>query len=829
MKSKRMMKTVTKTALANFRQNRGRNLLSGIAVALTTFLIFVVLTVGYGMIQTKNAAVNEYYPTWHMMFRHVSQENAEKLKLHEEIETLGMREDFGQIVDDDAMTVLISMDDTAVELNKMELIEGTFPKGKHDIVLSEGILKELGIQADIGDEVTIPYQLYEDGGRGDLKEDRFTICGFMETGDTSREQKTYSALTSMEYMKEQVPEEERAYRVMLRLADADKMTTDEIEDRAKEIAADFDVAEANVVENGEYLWANYVDPAFITGIAAIVLIVVLAGILTIYSIYYVSMTPKVQEYGKLKALGATKKQVRQIVFREGMLTAAIAIPAGLLVSTISSKIILSVMVGTMEEANEFTKLQAEVIRNGEVQLLYPWIYVLTIVTTLLTVYISLMKPMRTAAKVSPVEAMRYHGEGFSKKRKRKGYKDLTLFRLTKANLSRNKKRTVITTATLGATGILVMVFATILSCCNPKEMAKEDIESDYRIGLETWSDDKLNPDRDWRVMQQNNPMNEEFLEQVQSVPGVTEVKPKKFMSIELPDYQYPGEDGGWSTMLYGVDESYAKVLEKGIIDGNVTYEELQKGDKIIVDKIFLYWFPDVKTGDQIRMILYNGEAELEKTFEVAAIGEYSQSLSGADFMAAESVLDDLSDYNLIYRYDITVEQEKKEDAYQQLGTLADASGLMEFKSYEDYVSRWESSVQLISVGAYAFLLILGGICLMNLVNTMLNSIHTRRRELGMMQAIGLSEKQLIRMLQMEGLFYTVGTLAVSLGIGSLAGYGTFLYAKAKHMLNIKVYHYPIIQAVALAVIVAAVQMLLTYVISRSFRKQSLIERVRYSE
>lgn len=823
------MKTVTKTALANFKQNRGRNLLSGIAVALTTFLIFVVLTVGYGMIQARSAAVNEYYPTWHIMYRQVSQENAEKLKLHEGIETLGLREDFGQIVDDDAMIVLISMDDTAVELNKVELAEGTFPRDKNEIVLSEEILEELGIRADIGDEVTIPYQLYEDGGRGDLKEDRFTICGFLETGDSSREQKTYFALTAKEYMEAQVPEEEREYRVVFRLADADSMTTDEMEDRAKEIAADFDVVEANVVENGEYLWANYVDPAFAAGMAVIVLIVVLAGILTIYSIYYVSMIPKVQEYGKLKALGATKNQIRRIVFREGMLTAVIAVPAGLLISTVCSRMILAVMAGFTEETDDFMKLQAELIRSGRVQILFPWIYALTIAASLFTVCISLMKPMRAAAKVSPVEAMRYNGENSSKKKIRKGYQDLTLFRLTKANLSRNKRRTVITTVTLGVTGILVIIVATILSCCNPKEMAKEDIESDYRIALDTWSDDKLNPDRDWRVMQQNNPMNEEFLEQVQNISGVTEVKVKKVIDIELPEYEYPGEDGGWQTMMFGADESYAKIIEKGIIDGNVTYKELQEGNKIIVDKTFLHWFPEVRVGDRIHMILYNGEEELEKSFEVAAIGEYSLAMSGVDFLTAESVLDELSDYNLNYWCEVTVEEEKKEEAYEQLEALADVSGVMETKSYEDSVGQWETSVQFISVAAYAFLVILGGICLMNLVNTMLNSIHVRRRELGMMQAIGLSEKQLIRMLQMEGLFYTVGTLAVSLGIGSLAGYGVFLYAKSEHMMNIKVYHYPVVQAAVLAVVVAAVQILLTYVISRNFRKQSLIERVRYSE
>ena len=86
-------------------------------------------------------------------------------------------------------------------------------------------------------------------------------------------------------------------------------------------------------------------------------------------------------------------------------------------------------------------------------------------------------------------------------------------------------------------------------------------------------------------------------------------------------------------------------------------------------------------------------------------------------------------------------------------------------------------MMIFGVIGYAFLIILGAIGIMNLINTMINSIYTRRRELGMIQAIGMSEKQLVRMMQLEGLFYTAGTLLVSLGLGSLAGYGVFLYAK----------------------------------------------------
>ena len=136
---------------------------------------------------------------------------------------------------------------------------------------------------------------------------------------------------------------------------------------------------------------------------------------------------------------------------------------------------------------------------------------------------------------------------------------------------------------------------------------------------------------------------------------------------------------------------------------------------------------------------------------------------------------------------------------------------------------------IISLAGYAFLIILGAIGVMNLINTMINRIYTRKHELGMIQAIGMSEKQLVRMMQTEGLFYTMGTLAVSLGLGSLAGYCVFLFAKADGMLNITVFHYPVIQAVILAATVTVIQLLLTYGVSRSFWRLRLIERVRYSQ
>ena len=116
------MKTVTKTALANLKLHRGRNLISGFAILLTTLLIFFTITIGMAAGSVELAAVNVYYPTYHAMFRGVTEENVQRLESQNEIETMGLREDFAYGVDDDADIGFYAMDEEGIRLSKIELV-----------------------------------------------------------------------------------------------------------------------------------------------------------------------------------------------------------------------------------------------------------------------------------------------------------------------------------------------------------------------------------------------------------------------------------------------------------------------------------------------------------------------------------------------------------------------------------------------------------------------------------------------------------------------------------------------------------------------------------
>ena len=87
----------------------------------------------------------------------------------------------------------------------------------------------------------------------------------------------------------------------------------------------------------------------------------------------------------------------------------------------------------------------------------------------------------------------------------------------------------------------------------------------------------------------------------------------------------------------------------------------------------------------------------------------------------------------------------------------------------------------------------------------------------------------IYILAPEGIFYTVGTLIISIGVGSLAGYPLFLYAKRTGMFDISTYHYPVTAAIIIILTLFVIQMLLAIFIAKSVRKDSLIERIRFSE
>lgn len=820
------MKMTTRVAYCNMRHYKSKNILIGIAIILTTLLLFVIPSIGKDMVEVNFAVINKIYPTWHALYRNVDESTVMKLAAHHDVKTYGLRSDAGYMNLEDATVSMMYMDRTGMELYKVKLKEGQLPQKENDIVVSKGILEALGQNGKIGDTITVPYQILKDDGLDYTKEKDFRICGFLADNENSKEQKQYTSLVSEAFLKAEIPVEQVKYRFLLQVNGQKGNTTADYTETIQNIARQFGISEDDMNINKEYLAANYVDPATIPVIVGIMLIVVLAGIITIYSVYYVSMNQRVREFGKLKAIGATKRQLRQIVLREGMGVALFAIPIGLLIGTVAVKVVLLQFVEHAKDSNVLITEAYKVVAKGEVQLYYWWIYLLAIAVTLCTVYLSLMKPMRMAAKVSEIEAMRYQGGSKRQKSSRKGYQFLNIGRLTKRNLAENKKKSTITIVSMAVTGIFVMMVATVLSCANPMESAKSSIVGQYEISPIVESGNKEHPEYEWAEVQKNNPLNEGLKQQIEELDGVERVD--VFTALKVSGGPFEEKIG--TEFINGVPEEYAEELKKGITEGNVTYEELKSGDKVILDRALLHWYPDIKVGDKLKLNIHDGDNTFQKEIEVAAIGEYGRGLTNYNcLIMAKEGAEKLTINNSSSYFQVIADKDYDEALEASLQAIVDGSGRLQMRTWKNEYDTWKNAIQMTRGACYAFIIILAAISIMNLINTMINSVHVRKKELGMMQAIGMSDRQLMKMLQLEGIFYTVGTLIISIGVGSLAGYPLFLYAKRTGMFDISTYHYPVTAAIIIILTLFVIQMLLAIFIAKSVRKDSLIERIRFSE
>ena len=816
------MKMETKIALSNMKFYKSKNILTGIAIFLTTLLLFLIPTAGLGMLSAEDAAINEVYPSWHALFQNISPDTSTRLSSHHLIKNGGKSCDLGCTTNGNIQNSLIFMDKTACNLCHLSLTEGSFPKKENEITVSRKFLDLLSLDLNVGDTLPLSYQvLREDGLDHAVKKD-FVISGFLADAQGSEKQSSFFSLISRSLLKKEFSKKEIRYSFLFQINSGIENTTDEMESQIGQLARQFDIRDTDVKINKEYLGANYIDPSYFPVLISIMVIIIICGILTIYSIYYLSIGERVQELGKIKAIGATPRQLKKIVLREGMLVAGIAIPAGLLLGSLLVKPLFLVLFHFYKEENELTAVMQNLLKEGRLSLWIPWIYPVAALVTLYSVYLALLHPMRTASRISEMEAIRYQEKGASSKQNRKGYLNLSVARLARIHLANNKKRSLLTICSMAVTGVLFISVATVLSCASPEEAADNSITGEYMFSVKVSFGDKEHPELEWREIQKHNPLTEKFRQEILQIKGVQDVvcfPAAYFSSDALPD-----DPNG----ILGVPKSQKEILEQGIVEGHISYEELKSGNKAIMDKNLLHWYPDLKIGDILHVTFDNGENSISRKIKIAAIGDYPIGFSNYNYLLmAEDGLKGFSKYSLNHYYCVFASEKYDPAVESQLKALGKKQGNLQLTSWNDHYETWKKGISMIKMGCYLFLGILGVICIMNMINTMISSIHAHKKELGMLQAIGMSDRQLSTMLLSESSFYTLGSIWIAAIGGSALGYPVFLWAKKAAIFNISSFHYPFAALLLMIVVLLLVQTVTSLLVSHAVKKDSLIDRIRF--
>ncbi|HBL5324799.1 TPA: FtsX-like permease family protein [Clostridioides difficile] len=795
------MINTTKIAKSNLKQNKSKSILIIITIILSTLMLssIGIYIVDAGAYQKENTI--KYSGNYQGILANVDEKQADILSNHADVELTGEMNGVGvEKLEDDSNISLAYMNEDALKLNSFEFIKGKLPSKENEIVLDSGALKALGYKnKDLGEKIKISYDDY----KSDKKiEKEFIISVILKTSEISEAGKYYYAIISESYMRNTRDMSQEDFNIYVKLNDKSNLSIEQAKSKLNKIANDVGLDTINVAVNENYINALKPDMETIMGGVFVGLVIVLSSILVIYNIFYISIVTKVQEFGKLRAIGATKKQVKNIVFKEGFILAGIAIPIGIILGYVLANIIIKSFMDIDVKSSRLPVILS------------------VVVISFISVVLSLLKPMKVASKVSIVDAVRYTGNKISNKSKRKGYKNINLKRLSHANLERNKKRTYMTLASLILSGTIFITVSTALESFDAEKMAREHFPYDIEVRLSGYemNSDK-NPKDNLNILQMDNPLSKDFFNQIKNMEGIKRIESARSVKIGMEDYDVEFK----YDLLQSINENDVKSLNKNIIDGKINLERLQTGDEIVITHVDTAKEMGVKAGDKIRLTLYDGDKKIKKEFKVQAI-----AMGVPSFGIGKDFIDRTLKYDSTSSLGIYTEEGKYQEIKDSIKKIAKNNGFLETDFIDSRIESNKATISFIKIMGYTLTGIIGVIGFMNLVNTMITSIVTRKKELGMLQAIGLTNKQLVKMLNSEAMYYTSGMMIGSILFGGILGYIAVIFLK-KTGLSYATYSLPIVPILLMIVCILIAQFITTYLIGRSFNKESLIDRVRYSE
>lgn len=394
-----------------FKAGKSRNVIVGVAIALTTLLFTAIFTLGSGLMDTvQDQNIRRQGGDGQAVLNYISDQIYEDVKDHPLIDKIAYTKAVSYRLQYPGMekwpSDLWYMDDMALEFARYTPTTGRRPQAENEIIADTRTLEILGVPAEVGQTVTLQYDI-----KGTQYTTDFTLCGFWETDMLSGIGRlivskafvdAHSELLTYTYPEDNDYSGIVAAYVMFRGGGA-------VEPKLQKLLSEtgytcdimggspsdsnYVIARVSPAYQGGELLGN---PALLlSGLAGILLIMV-TGYLIIYNIFQISVIQDIQSYGQLKTLGTTSRQIRRLIGRQSLRLSAIGIPIGLLAGFLIGKALMPfLMNGTVYSAEAGVKVSAN-----------PFIFLGAAAFAFLTVWLSVRKPAKIAGFVSPIEAVR---------------------------------------------------------------------------------------------------------------------------------------------------------------------------------------------------------------------------------------------------------------------------------------------------------------------------------------------------------------------------------------------------------------------------------------
>jgi putative ABC transport system permease protein len=314
-------------------------------------------------------------------------------------------------------------------------------------------------------------------------------------------------------------------------------------------------------------------------------------------------------------------------------------------------------------------------------------------------------------------------------------------RLAERNALRNPRRT-------GATGAALMIGLALVACLSvvgSSMVASATSELDKTVGADF-------------IVQGNQRIVPQAEKAMQDTPGLEHVTRYKMLDAELTSPDGKTDDDG----VTAADPTYAEDVRRTTTEGELSAAYGTDAMSVGSDYAEKH---GVHVGDTISVAFKGGETAKLK---VAAITSDDVAIDqGARYISIETMrkylpAESVPPNTIMFA---KAEEGQADQAYAALKKSLDAYPQYQVADQTDYKQELKDQVGQLLNMVYGLLALAIIVAVLGVVNTLALSVVERTREIGLMRAIGLSRRQLRRMIRMESVVIALFGALLGLGLG----------------------------------------------------------------
>ena len=735
--------------------------------------------------------------------------------------------------------------------NELKLVDGSFPKNENEIVISNHVITNGGLNYKVGDIVTFTYGSRNIDGDITLANSELVDGEFLTNEGTHTykivgivDRSNFESYSASGYTVFTLDVNSDKGNVNLYVMfNKNKKIIKQSEELAKELNynGDINYNSTLLALYGESTYGNVMSS--MGGMMIIMLSLVSIGcIIVIYNSFAISVMERKKEFGLLSSIGATKRQLSHTVFFEAVVVGVIGIILGILGAYIGIGCVILIINNLISDMLEY---KLHLVTN-------PLFIIIPVIFMIIVIGVSAFIPSRRASRVSPIEAIRQNDDiKINKKKIRTSKLALKLFgiegEIALKNIKRNKKKYRVTIVSLFISIVLFISFSSYMNyTLNTASSVMGEVPYDYQISY--FGDDPNN--------------DKEALDKINEIVKSSDVKEYVSYSVSnlsiIGDYTYSDEYLDFYKSAYGDDGikvlnnlKYQSIYILALDDNSYNkYKKLIGLDKDSV--ILLNKFKGVSYGNNKRVnynipVINNGNINIkicnfDDNDEDVDTTKYCNKNIDNIFVTNKSfdLIEEFSymdDFKLIVNKKLYDSISDSSTHYTQFNIISDNTNNIDkltkdldkysnvnYTNIKEAMKQANNLILVVKILMYGFISLVTLIGVTSVFNTISTSMALRKREFAVLRSIGLTNRGFNKILFFESLFFGMKSLIFAIPVS--IGITVLIHYTLADMVSISTiiipWKYIIISIVSVFVIV-----LLTMMYSTSkIKKHNIIEQIR---